>query len=302
MKYIFWFIVLFLFSSYSFASDEVQVSLSQDTISIGENITYTIEVHGEILSPENLSFDIPWIENFSVFSQSISNQSSNINGQIQSFSVYSFHLQARDQWDFTLGPIEIFSWSWSIVDEEIVNIRVQDEQKQNAAVLPEVWDDIDPSELWESGGIKPLREVFFPWWGIVSGVFAFLSIFYLLLSYILSQQKKEIISPAPQNEVVISKNERIKQYFLSLETENKSLVSQKFFKKYNAWVRQMLFEKGIINAHKATLAELQAQAWIELLKEYKIFIKSYKYEYSQREISVETRKEYINDIVTILEK
>lgn len=295
MKYIFCLIFLFLWGLNTFANENVNISLSADKISLSESFLYRVEIYDSSVTADGLSFDIPWIENFSLFSQSSSSDILNINGETTSRFLYIFSLRPETVGSFSLWPIKILSSQGDIQDDEIVNIQVEDDR-------PPVYiqENISPTESDTS--IRPLREVSFSRWGIIGLVVLFFILFYIVLLYATKTRKTQTLTSIPTQEKSLSQREKVIQYFEFLGWEIWELSSQRFFQKYNTGIRWILQQEGVKNAHKITLSELKKYSEVQRNEVYKIFQRSYKHEYTQKGTTVETQKKYIDDIVEHLQK
>lgn len=99
-----------------------------------------------------------------------------------------------------------------------------------------------------------------------------------------------------------AQKEKVLKYFHKLLDDSDTLSNRDFFKRYNSWLRWLFLEQWVLNAHRITLGELVLIKNIEKSSVLKIFKKSYKYEYSDKSVSSETRKKYISDILWEINK
>ncbi len=148
--------------------------------------------------------------------------------------------------------------------------------------------------------ITDLRETNDFLWAYIFGSFGGLIVFYLLLQYILKQQKKPEITKISQEEMSVSKSQEHTLFFENLGKKSQSLSSQVFFREYNNKIREIFAEQGITRAETKTLKELKGETGLKKSHLFALFQKSYAYEYSSRDISIETRQKYIEDIISLL--
>jgi hypothetical protein len=285
-----------LFTASVFASDSIDVSISNSEVVLWDTLQYTIKLDMNESEWEQIAIEVPGIEYFQIFSQSRSYNYENINGVTNGVLQYTLDLIANNQGDFTLWPVKILSWSGEILDDKIIQILVSEVTQIPDTQKQDLWE-----EQSESRELKPNRGVAFPWWGILCMLTLLFSIAYIIFQ-MLNKSWEEEKSWNKNIESQESETEKLKKYFNTLNSDIDNLESQIFFKKYNTWIRHTLMLFGIANAHKITLSELTAFDWINANEIYKIFKKSYKYEYSDKSVSLETRKKYISDILSQLNK
>lgn len=270
-----------------FASEDIIISVSNSQVQTGDIFELNIEIDTSAITLDAVQFDVPWIEEFEIFSQSQSQEYQNINGEIQSLITYRIGLSTNTQGEYSLGPIRIITPEVEVSDDEVVSVRVSD-------VVSIPWTQIDDSDVEESG-IKWLRIPKFSFWGILWILIVFFTIFYICLSTLFSHKPKEI-----KKKILVESLGDIytphKKYFNKLEKQVGDISSPVFFRKYNIGLRNILVSQWYVSAETDTLKELSSKHGIQENDTFVILKKSYKYEYSDSVISESTQHKYIEDI------
>jgi len=304
MKYIKTTLLLFLFPISVLANNQIDIETNRTNVQLWENFSLTLSLTN--INPQEIGaeFSIPGIENFEIFSQSISRNFQNINGVSENLIQLTIQLSTKNTGEFEIGPVELL-WTQTYSDDEIITVSVSsptwniDTQSQQEIISQENWDiTVNKLELNTNNDLRWLREVAFPLW--VHGVFIlfFLWCFYLLLKYVLSTEKQENQIIATQDSV--HWNSEYVEYFRKLSTKIGVLTSEDFFHQYNTWIRNIFAELSDSDTQSATLNELQKNISINTDRKFLIFKRSYKHEYSWIAVSLETQKKYIDDILKLL--
>ena len=300
MKYIF-FLLMFL-PVFCFADDTIQVSISPENISIGQDFEIRIQIQTKDIPPEQISLEIPGIENFDIFSQGQSLNYQDINGQSSAALTYTLQASALKSGTFVLGPVKLKSSTQEIIDDMSSSIVVS-----QTWVLSTGQEDI-PQISWTSEqqitqkDIKGLRTSKDFMWSIITGFGAIFIAMFLLLQYIIKKQSQEITSKEPSEikALTLDTANLTKEKFELLRKKIGSISSQEFFREYNIILREIFSQDGYPLALTGTLQELKNIQKLESHPLFMIFQKSYTYEYTQREISPETQKKYIEDSISLL--
>lgn len=307
MKYLYIILLTLLFPLFSYANSQIDIEVDENNIELWDTITITISLSDINLQQTNAEISLPWVENFDVFSQSVSNSFQNINGVSQSLTQLILQLTAKNTWEFELGPVEIL-WNEILKDNEKLNIRVGlgstnfippvtlDDTQEYQEPEQNLTKDMIP---WEnSEDLKWLREINFPLWAHGAFLIFFVGAFYLLLSYVLKSDTSN--KPKQEHLQVEDTSDQYKKYFKNLLWEIGALSSEDFFHQYNIWLRKIFGDLWVSQYHSATLSEFQKHTVVTQDKRFAVFKKSYKHEYSWVNISQETQKKYINDILELL--
>ncbi len=301
------FLLLILFLPLAvLASESIDMNISTSQLTLWDSLKLDILVDMSDISQESIQMDVIGIEDFLIFSQSQWYNYESINGEVKSMAQYTLDLRPQNVWEFSLGPVKILTASWEIIDDKVVDVIVSDiisTQEQTDLSFPDEKTTASSENLEENPeekiSIKWLREIPFPWWGLLGILVLFLCLFYIVLSLAFQKWKVEKIHTS-QWDNIPSQKQKMKQYFAKLGEQSQDLDSQAFFKKYNIWIRELLMIEWIPSAHKATLQELQKIHSLQDNTLMKIFVKSYKHEYSWKKVSVTTREKYISDILWYL--
>lgn len=292
MKKLYFFIIFLLFIAQGFASEQVNIDSSRDTILLWESFRFTISIDESGIQNAELGVDIPGIENFQVFSQTQGTNYQDINGEVTSLISYSLDLQAIAIGKYTLWPVRILADSGDIIDDESIIITVSD--TMNAQQL-----DISDLEKEETS-LKGERKTVFPLsWGI------FIIVLISVILYLFFSKNNNSLVENTQIDTQWKREDyhaSIKKYFQDLSGEQEILESRIYFKKYNFGLRELLKYSGLADAQKLTLTELKKIENISENEVFKLLKKSYKYEYSDIDISRETRIKYMWDIFKLLKK
>lgn len=288
------------FFSQGFASDKIDVSLSADSIKIWESVDLSISSY---LEDSSGNIEIPWIQNFQIFSQSSGHSFQSLNGETKSVSNYTLSLRPLKEGAFLLGPVKIYSGTWSIEDDEVLEIRVSN-----------ILGSVNTETEWEEEQEAPntmaqqreedlygLRSIPFPYLGIALLCIAFLIGFYLLLQRIL---EKENTSKSITLEVErVKHGESFIQLFEKIREQNKKLSSQDFFRVFHNEIRRYFESIWYKNATRQTLSEMRKSRWIQDSWVFKVFEKTYKNEFLESvELSIKERDTYVTEIIHILKK
>ncbi len=281
-----------------FASEQIDFNVSTTQMQIGERLQVEIVVDtGEIWS-QDISIELPWQENFRIFSQSQWYNFESINGVTKSQSVYTLDLIPYSAGTFTLGPVVVKAGDKRIEDDKTISIEIWDIIWR----LPSE-DDLNP--IKDKNAQDKVKEISKPklpialLWAL-GGIF-FL-VFYLLIVLFLKKHQKQgtnkKILPLEENTL----KKQLLKYFEDLWDNIDTLTSQKFFRKYNKGIRKIFESEWIPNALTATLKELQREEKFMKHDLLNTFKKSYKHEYSSEEKQKVTRKKYLDKIIIFLEK
>lgn len=206
-----------------FASVETQLYLSEDSVSIGDTTTLTLEVN----TPEfiwDINYEIKWLENFEIFSRGQQFQFQNIWWEVQGNMQIKLSLRAIQAWEFLLWPATLEIWNEQYRDETSLTLVVEE---SNRSQVP-VWEisDIDDETLYgiiENPKIFPLKILLYILW---------ISLLVLALFYILTLLRKnnqhitENIEPESPLREKVSLYEK---YFSHISADD---TSQIFMEKY----------------------------------------------------------------------
>jgi hypothetical protein len=310
MKKTYLLLLLFIAPLSSFANEQIDIESSAINIEMWETFTITISLSNLRIEESKGKLSLPWIENFNIFSQGTSNIFQDINGETQSVTQLVIDLQAKQAWEFAIWPVEII-WDEILRDNEKINITVA--WNPTPTPQPIIWgnpssedtkkqDQIeDISSSKESWTVSGLREINFPLWAHWAFIIFFITSFYILLRYVLSGEKKaEIESLITQDWENNTNHSR--DYFMNLAEEIGTVESGEFFHQYNIWMRNIFSKLWVQSSKTVTLTELSRDTSISSRDEFLLFKKSYKHEYSAIEISEQTQKIYIDDILTLIKK
>lgn len=306
MKYIIGVIGVFIIPIYAFANSQIDIETSDTNIELGDSITITVSLNDINLQQSNAEISLPWVENFDVFSQSVSNSFQNINGVTQNLTQLIIQLTAKNTWDFELGPVEIL-WDEILRDNEKINISVRSWWVASPSSLApvdiqntqEIEQNLTKDVLWWwEEDLRGLREMKFPVWAHGAFLVFFIGAFYLLLSYVLKSDKSETTQETPISQS--DKTDQYKIYFKNLSEEIWDLSSEDFFHLYNVGLRKIFWDLWVNNHFTATLMELTKNSDITGDLKFELFKKSYKHEYSWVSVSQLTQKKYIDDILSLL--
>lgn len=282
--------------------EDISVNISNTWVELWESVHLDISLDPQILETSQIDIDIEGIENFEVFSQSRSENYSSVNGKVQSEMVLRLDIRPIIEWKHLLWPVTIISGNTTHLADETFFINVGQIQtiwsKSEKQVEPE------DTRAIEKGFIHDLREIPFPWWGKLAVIGVFFSLFYLILFLFLSLKWKNTPSEKAVEVWSISseqsRNEKIIAVLKKLKKSAKDMESSEFFRVYNVYLREIFFRIGVKNALSATLKELKKSETLEENLYFDLFKKSYKYEFSSKNISIDTRKKYVDDLIDLL--
>lgn len=302
MKKIFLILLLSLINFYSvFASDIIDLNVSHDQIQIWEKIELEISINTGELETQEISVMLPGQDDFRVFSRQIENRIQNINGKVLSQAIYKLDLIPYSAGNYSLGPVNVSWEGFSIDDDSIIEIEVGNiistttQEKNILSRMEESAKEMD---------VKDISIPRVPFYWIIALLSVFFLSFYLLLSLFLKacekSKKKQMKKDEKQKELTFE--DQIHNYFRELGDRMDEISSQKFFRKYNKWIRKILKKDGISKALSATLSELKKDDIFVEHELNSIFKKSYKHEFSPEEKQKATRKRYIEKIISYLEK
>lgn len=288
------FCVCFILPIHLFASEDIQVFLSSEKVIAWEIVNLQIDIDVDSIDGET-SIDVPGIEAFQVFSQSQGQSYRSVNGETQGTLQYSVWLRALGEWNYSIGPVVVFSWTGSIVDDETLEIEVK---AMKAPLVSEAFSDWK-EEVSETVALRWLRKpelsnIFFILLFVV-----FLCGFYYILQKSLFQKTQKEALEAPEIPRVDS-HAILLNYFKKLERKTGDSSSQDFFTQLNSWMRQIFFHEWWSYSTKATLKELKKDKRLVQHELFSIFERSYNHEFSWKEIGTETRKKYVKDIISYL--
>jgi len=290
----------------AFANSQIDIESSKIRVQSWEDFTITITLRDINLQQENPEVSLPGIENFDVFSQSVSNSFQNINGVSESVSQLILQLTARNTGEFEIGPVEIL-WEAELRDNERINISVLSSgitppafQNSQIETQEQASEELENTLAdWVNEDLSWLREVIFPLWAHGAFLLFFILSFYFLLRYIFSwenTQKQQVEFTAQAENTSVN----YKDYFYALSQKIWGLSSGDFFHEYNNWIRKIFSDISHSDMQSATLMELQKHTIINSDQRFSLFKKSYKHEYSGLAVSEQTQKKYIDDILKLL--
>jgi len=289
--------MLFLLYADVSASEFIDVEVAEPNINLNQNLVLEIVVNASEIWVQSIEFQIPGIENFDIFSRQQSEQYQNINGEVRREILYSLGLVPLSEWSFEIWPVTLLNTSEEIEDDEIITVNVWSQALQNSRPsLPEnTWEE-NIEWVQEDSDIRGLRIPETPlWmWGIMLVLF-FMS-FYIVLSF-LFENKKQWDTQKEQEHTKEQDAQRIQKYFIDLRTQIWILSSKDFFRRYNVWVREMLFEAWYDSAKTDTLSELSRHKNIGERTEFHLLKKSYIYEFDETQATKKTQKKFIDDIL-----
>jgi len=276
------------------ASDFIDLQVDRTQISIEENILLEISVNASEINLQSVEFQIPGIENFDIFSRQQSERYQNINGEVSREILYTLSLTPVTEWVFSLWPIELVNTSEAFLDDEILSIQVSQESQ---LVIPEdsLWEQVNSEE----STIKWLR---IPEISLLSLLFLcllFFVSFYIVLNLVFSSKKQKKVESLSKNREEDA-SEKIRKYFLGLEKKIGTLSSKDFFRRYNVWLREILFEAWYSSSKTDTLKELSKHTGMKNQWVYNILKKSYIHEFDEKNITQRTQQKFIDDILKIL--
>jgi len=303
MKYIFLIVLWVLFvPQYLFANSQIDIETSQKDVKVWESFVITISLNDFDSQWNQLQISLPWIEEFNIFSQSSEQRFQSINGETQSVTQYKLSLTPKQPWNYELWPVQII-WEDTMRDNEKINIQVLSDIAVNNLNEDSPDTDILWGELLEEleWWITWIREVKLPLWAHVSIVLFFIIAFYLLLSYVLKDKKKNKQEESHERTESSDTSELHKRYFQSLSSEIGSLSSEEFFHNYNEWMRWIFSDILWKKIKSETLTQLEENIAQIPNTYFTLFQKSYKHEYSVKDVSSQTQKKYIDDILWLLD-
>lgn len=308
-KVLIFFLSVYLCVGVSIASAVLNVNISDEEVLLWDKFQLKISINPEDISEAWMELDIKGIENFEIFSQSQSTSYTNINGQVDASLVFVLDLSPRFTGNFELGPISMSSWEQTLSAEEVFQVQVLDidAKNQTSEQITKQWNKTGESEknqtLTEKWEIKWLQNISFPWWGIAGLILLFFTLFYLaLLEYIRfkNRPKKKIENIKQDDTPAMERNAEIIEILKKLEKMAGEIESWEFFRRYNIILREIFAKKWIKNAKSATLKELKNLESLWEDEYFKLFKKSYKHEFSEKNVSLETRKKYIVKLIDLL--
>lgn len=303
MRFILKFLIIWWFlCSFVYASEYIDVWVSEENITMGERVQLNISVNASEITLDAVQFEIPGIDSFDVFSQSQSESYSNINGEIQRSILYSLDIAPNTTGKFPLWPVILTTTSEVITDDAIITLQVWDVLSNLKTITPPsnegevVWiqDEQEPDIKW-------LRIPELSPWIILVWFISFILLFYILLRSVLTLISKEETTPSSIPEISHSDvREQYRKYFIDLKKQVGSISSKDIFRRYNSGIRKILVWSWYSSAETDTLTQLLEKEGIWKQEIFQLFKKSYKYEYSDGDVSSDTQKKYIDDILQSL--
>ncbi len=284
--------------------DIIDVEVSSNNISLDERVKYIVNISQD--TPWELSWElkIPGLENFNIFSQQSWHSFESINWISTWVSQYTFDMSPKSEGEFSIGPVQVLSASWTYMDDEKLFIVVSENETLQESVI-----DISEEEtkiVWEDdverADFYTLREPKKQTWPLIVGTILFIIVFYLLLSLALWKNKlKKTATPIVSVEPKHDFHDEMKSYFEKLEKKSSSLESPDFLKIFNHGLRRILQREVSEDALSLTLTQLKQQDTFWDFELSKLFSKSYKAEYSQKNITDITKKKYIDEVRAYLD-
>jgi len=297
MKYLLLAFILILPASL-YASDEIDVFLSESTALLWERVHYKVRIVWENTLNGNEEIQIPWIENFEIFSQSFGTSVQNINGKVESTHEYTFSLQTPAPWSYDIWPVSIIFPNWNILqDDATVSLEITQ--------WPIITNDIPSSEdiqvPWKTSELKWLREIPFPVLVLLILCALFFVIFFLTLKWYLSRVNFKDAT-ITQQEISSLEEDVYGKYFDILEEKYTGISHSEFYRLFNAGVRNIMLSQWYINAPSATLREVKSQSHMLGNEIISIFSKSYENEFSMKHGEISERKKLMGMIRGYLQK
>ncbi len=289
---IFSFLLIF---SRVYAAEILWVSLTPEEVTLWETFTLNIQLDVTDMN-QDVIVDIPWIENFHIFSQSQWYSYTNINGEQQNISEYEIVLEPQATGIFSLWPVRLNFEDTILQDDTIFSVAVTDSTtpidiQEDVSSRPHAWEE----------SLRGLRFTSFPLVAILIALGLFVFGMYLVVSQILFPKNTMTEAPNPQHDTRPTSVDMLHQYFTSLKDQADTLSSQDFFRAYNTWLKKIWTTEWYRHFPTQTLTQMQQDT--ELVQHplfSPTFENSYLYEFSTEDTSLETRKKYVSLILDYL--
>ena len=294
IRSIFLMMLLFFWISNSlWANDEVGVSVSSKQVQVWESILVDI-VFDPGVSQWEIELSIPWIEEFTVFSQSQQQRVQSINGNTATVFQYTLQIRPQQEGIFVLWPVQIDLWNKQLRDDEELRIQVWNS-------IQNIPEETAPSEevLTEKPKLQPVR------WYEMSSLFIlwlialFFIVFFILLKKYLETRKPNIAQE--QSIVPLTQIERLQKYFQKLEKHPGEWESQELYRKVNLWLREIFHMDTPKLTWAETLFELRHNKKILGHWLFPVFEKTYFWEFWWHEFDAQKFSNEIQSIIQYLE-
>lgn len=276
-------------------SDVMHVSISDSEIWVWESFIIEASVRSDSLLWNHSQLQVEGIENFQEFSKNKAVKYDEINGNAVALTVFQMHFFAPIEWKYTIWPVKIITQDEVFENDTTFLLTVG----VNNVLQKGPSEDIEENNTEERGTIKDIREISFPLVWKISFVALFFLVFYVLLSIVFSRDTKQQVTE--ENKILeVDENEIMRKTVKHLKKVISEINSEDFFRKYNILLREILERRGFAGAKNATLKELKKVKMLEGNPYFLLLKKSYKHEFSGKEVSLETRKKYIEKLLELL--
>ena len=279
------FTLFYISVSFAFAP-ELNISSNVSDVEIWESFDIIIDAYPE--SKKVTLNTIEWIENFTFLGQSESQRYVNINGDTQSQRQLYITLIGKQEWVFTIWPVDATIW-WVTLISNTIEVEVSTEQQTISPASDETWDILD---IFDTSDRK-LGFNYLPF--LIAWFFI---VFFILIKKFMKKPKSETVS-VPQPEV--SQNSRLISELKSLKRKSSKLEKSDFYSQFNTIMREFFSFLWYKNTEKMTLREI-SKLWIENKNILSIFENSYTKEFDDKKDILEQRKKMIDDFIQELKK
>ncbi len=289
-----------LIPSFTFANDQVQVSLSSENVNPWQTIVVEILFDPGVSSWE-IELSIPGIEKFQVFSQSQQQRVQAINGETQTQFMYQLQIAAEEEGSFIIGPVVVDLWDFELIDDESFTIQVgKPNPPLNSNALqktPEITETPEPKaqEIVPKPEIKPLRWYTPPTLLLIIGFIIFLITFYWLLRKYFFPYKDPVQREIPKH--ILDAKRKFELYFQKLEHVHEELSAQEFSRKLQLGIRKIMSLQWVQVAQTGTLREFKKLKDFQEHELSWVFAESYEYEFSSQDLASSKRKEYLEQVI-----
>lgn len=320
-KIILFFITFFISISTVFTDNTVDISISENSVNLWDNINLQINVSSDSNSSIEI-VQINWIEKFKQISQSQSRQVQIINWKSNSVHTLNLGLYPISTGSYILWPVSVQFWDDLVHSDpleiivEAENIpRIQennkntdnnnlDEKKQNNT---SDWNEKKLNNLEDIHTVKKIDLQFSDFkfkWIIYFWLFIiFIIIFYIFLLKVLENRKdtqKKLQNKQDKIDKAQKKIENIYSDVLTLSDKAEEYSQEEFYAQLNNLFRRYFLYIWIDKADKKTLTELKSDNIDS--KIFDIFSMSYMYEFSNQHDSLSDRKQITMNFMLYLKK
>ncbi len=313
-------IILFLFIQIALISQifalDIEIQTDKNTYNLDENIILQIEISSD--NSNDISIEnIFWLENFSQIGSSQRQETSIINGEINTKKIIELILRANEDGEYNIWPIEIKSeddffesnwvtltvWESEITQQNNQNTSQEDNNPENnSQVSTSQENNISETDLMENFIESKKIEINYKKFSYYSvGIILFFILFYLFIIKFLEnkpkKQQKEIIIEQPK----ISQEDFIQKLWIKLtqlEKQSELLSKNEFYKQLNLIFRNYFEYLWVENAYTKTYSDLK---WDNIEKKlFWMFEKSYFEEFSSAWDELTQRKQMIMNFMIYL--